>query len=206
MRTPIPNDYGSQLPPQQAAAAAQHPMLAPRPVDPVAMGYHPFSSQIPSSSQIQPANATQFYYPTTQVQPPTHMWHNQPIAQMESTLVPPKANDFSQAQQQQQQPVQLGQTSAAHRPHSSVQNVGQIPSPIGQTAEEYAFNLSPVTGLNPMAGSRESELNLVPQVCIAVIPLFLPAGILSTFLDDPAATNDISLPATARTIPAAITT
>lgn len=57
-----------------------------------------------------------------------------------------------------------------------------------------------------MAGSRESELNLVPQVCIAVIPLFLPAGILSTFLDDPAATNDISLPATARTIPAAITT
>lgn len=182
MRPPIPNDYGSQLPPQQAAAAAQHPMLAPRPVDPAAMGYHSFPSQISSSSQIQPVNAPPLYYPAAQVQPPTHMWHNQPIVQMESTLVPSNANDFSQAQQQQQQQqsVQLGQTSAPHRPHSSVQNVAQIASPIGQTAEEYAFNLSPVPGLNPMPGSRESELDLVPQVCITVIPLFLAAGILST--------------------------
>ncbi|KAJ5592229.1 hypothetical protein N7537_009133 [Penicillium hordei] len=162
MRAPIPDDYGSQLPPQQAAAAAQHPMLAPRPVDPAAMGYHSFPSQTPSSSQIQPVNAPPFYYPATQVQPLTHMWHTQPIVQMESTLVPPKANNFSQAQQQQ--PVQLGQISAPHRRHSSVQNVAQIASPIGQTAEEYAFNLSSVPGLNPMPANRESELNPVPQM------------------------------------------
>lgn len=114
--------------------------------------------------------APPFYHPAAQVQPPTHTWQNQPIVQMESTLVQSNANDFSQAQQQQS--VQLVQTSASHMPHSSVQNVAQIASPIGQTAEEYAFNLSPVPGLNPMPGSGESELNPVPQVCIAVIPLF----------------------------------
>lgn len=162
------NDYGSQLPPQQAAAAAQHPMLAPRPVDPVAMGYHSFPSQIPSSTQIQPINAPPFYYPAAQVQPPTHMWHTQPIPQAESTLVPPKVTDFLQAQQL----VQLDQTSAPYRSHASAQNVPQVVSPIGQTAEEYASNLSPVPALNPMPGNRESEMDPVPQVCIAVSSLF----------------------------------
>ncbi|KAJ5510069.1 hypothetical protein N7453_002172 [Penicillium expansum] len=160
MRVPIHNDYGAQLPPQQAAAAAQHPMLAPRPVDPMAMGYHSFPSQIPSSTQIQPTNAPPFYYPAAQMQPQTHIWHTQSIAQADSTLVPSKVTDFSQVQQS----GQLGPTSALHRPHASVQNVPQIASPIGQTAEEYALNLSPVPALNPVLGSRESELNPVPQI------------------------------------------
>ncbi|CAI7661274.1 unnamed protein product [Penicillium glandicola] len=153
MRVPAYNDYGSQLPPQQAAAAAQHPMLAPRPVDPVAMGYHSFPSQ------SQPINPSSFYYPAAQGQPPTHVWHTQPIAQAESTFVPPNVTDFAQLQQS----TQLGQASAPYRPHASVQ-ISQIASPIGQTAEEYASNLSPVPALNPMPRSRESELLPVPQM------------------------------------------
>ncbi|KAG0153904.1 hypothetical protein PDIDSM_1283 [Penicillium digitatum] len=160
MRVPIHNDYGSQLPPQQAAAAAQHPMLAPRPVDPVAMGYHSFPSQIPSSTQTLPIDAPRFYYPAAQVQPQPYMWHNRPIAQTESPLVPPKVTISSQAQQS----VQLHQTSTLYRPLASVQNVPQIVSPIGQTAEEYAFNLSTVPAFNPMSGSRESDMNPVPQM------------------------------------------
>lgn len=204
MRPPIPDGYGSQLPPQQAAAAAQHPMLAPRPVDPAAMGYHSFPSQIPSSSQIQPVNAPPFYYPAAQVQPPTHMWHTQPIVQMESTPVPSNANDLSQVQKQQS--VQLGQASAPHRPHPSVQNVAHVANPIGQTAEKYAGNLSPVLGPNPMPGSRESQLNPVPQVCIAVMYVSCSWCTEYDFLDDPAVADDIPLSATARAIPAAITT
>ncbi|KAJ5816178.1 hypothetical protein N7447_008411 [Penicillium robsamsonii] len=160
VRVPIYNNYGTQLPPQQAAAAAQHPMLAPRPADPVMMRYHSFPSQVPSPTHIEPINAPPFYYPAAQVQPPTHTWDIQPIAQAESSLVPSNVTDFSQAQQS----VQLGQTNAPHMPPSIIQIVPQITSPIGQTAEEYASNLSPVPALNPMPGNKESEINKVLQI------------------------------------------
>jgi len=45
-----------------------------------------------------------------------------------------------------------------------MQNVPQITSPIGQTAEEYASNLSPIPALNPVPGSRDLEIDPVPQV------------------------------------------
>lgn len=196
----MPNDYGSELPPQQAAAAAQHPMLAPRPADPAVMGYPSFPSQMHSSAQLQPINTPSFYYPA-HVQPPSHMWHIQPIAQTENTLVPPNVTDFSQGQQS----VQLDQTSALHTSHASVQNVPQIASPIGQTAEEYASNLSPMLASSSMHGRRESETNLVPQVCIVIISVFSNWYAEYDFLDDPAATDDISLSATAGAITAAIT-
>ncbi|KAJ5210968.1 hypothetical protein N7472_001107 [Penicillium cf. griseofulvum] len=160
MRVPIYNDYGSQLPPQQAAAAAQHPMLAPRPVDPATMGYHSFPSRIPSPTQSQPISAPPLYYSAAQVQPPTHMWQTQPIAQEESTFITSNVTDSSQPQQS----VQLGQTSTPHMPHAITQNVPQVTSPIGQTAEEYASNLSLLPPPNPMPGSRESEINKIPQI------------------------------------------
>ncbi|CAG8115795.1 unnamed protein product [Penicillium nalgiovense] len=158
MSRPMHNDYGSQLPPQQAAAATQHPMLAPRPVDPAAMGYHSFPSQTPSSTQTQPINVPPFYYPAAQVQPQSHRWHIHPIAQTESALVPPNGTDFPQ------QSVQLGQTSAPHRPHANVQDVPKIASPVGQTAEEHASNIPPGPALNPSPGNRESEISPLPQM------------------------------------------
>ena len=200
MRGPIPNEYGSELPPQQAAAAAQHPMLAPRPADPVAMGYPSFPSQMHSSAQLQPINTPSFYYPA-QVQPSSHIWHIQPIAQTGNTLVPPNVTDFPQVQQS----VQLGQTSTPHRPYESVQNVPQIATPIGQTAEEYASNLSPMPAFSSMHGRRESETNPVPQVCIAIFSVFSSWYAEYDFLDDPTAAYDISLSATARAITAATT-
>ncbi|KXG46277.1 uncharacterized protein PGRI_051330 [Penicillium griseofulvum] len=176
MRVPIYNDYGSQLPPQQAAAAAQHPMLAPRPVDPATMGYHSFPSRVPSPTQSQPINAPPFYYSAAQVQAPTYVWHTQPIAREESTFIASNVTDSSQSQQS----VQLGQTNTPHMSHAITQNAPQVTSPIGQTAEEYASNLSPLPPPNPMPESRESEINKIPQVYIAMIFLLFAADMLNT--------------------------
>lgn len=68
MRVPLYNDY--PLPAQQAGAAAtQHPMLAPRPIDATAAGYqsYPPYESVPLEGD-QSANASQFYYPTPPVQ------------------------------------------------------------------------------------------------------------------------------------------
>lgn len=62
MRVPLYNDY--PLPAQQAAAAAQHPMLAPRPIDASTAGWQPFSPyQAIPLEEPQTVNAPQFYYP-----------------------------------------------------------------------------------------------------------------------------------------------
>lgn len=78
MRVPLYNDY--PLPPQQAAAAAQHPMLAPRPIDSSTAGYQPYPpSQAVPLAGTQTANAPQFYYPA----PTVHAvpWSDQPPQQ-----------------------------------------------------------------------------------------------------------------------------
>lgn len=78
MRVPLYNDY--PLPAQQAAAAAQHPMLAPRPIDASTAGYQPYpSSQAVPLADTQTADAPQFYYPA----PAVHAvpWPTQPPQQ-----------------------------------------------------------------------------------------------------------------------------
>lgn len=73
MRVPLFNGY--PLLAQQAAAATQHPMLAPWP-DASSSGYQAYlPSQMDSSTRNQTDHATQFYYPT----PPGHaiLWSSQ---------------------------------------------------------------------------------------------------------------------------------
>jgi hypothetical protein len=198
MRVPMYNDYSSQVLPQQAAAASQHPKLAPRPIDPATVGYQPFSSQMSSSNQAQPINAPPFHYSAASSQPPTHMW--QPMAQAESTSIPSNTTNYSQTQQ----PVEY-QTSTPPGPQANNQMRPQVTSPIGQTAEEYASNLSPMPSLNPVSMTRPLDIHSAPQVCISVINLFAADILITCFLDGPASADDISLSATARTITAAVT-
>ncbi|KAJ5124007.1 uncharacterized protein N7515_007832 [Penicillium bovifimosum] len=162
MRVPMYNDYSSHVLPQQAAAASQHPMLAPRPIDPATVGYQPFSSQFSSSKHAQPVNVPPFHYPAASSQPPPHIW--QPMAQAESTSIPPNTTNYSQTQQ----PVQY-QTRTPPRPQANAQTRPQVTSPMGQTAEEYASNLSSLSSdssLNPMSMSmtRPLDINPVPRV------------------------------------------
>ncbi|KAJ6030647.1 uncharacterized protein N7446_000290 [Penicillium canescens] len=149
MGMPLYNDYGSQLPPQQAAAAAQHPMLAPRPVDPATMGYSSFPPQMPQPDRTQPGNTPPFYYPPgpMPVQAPTHMWPIGQLGHTEGMPVPQASADYSQVQH----PVHSGQSNTPQMPQTSIQYPPAITSPIGQTAEEYASNLSPVPPLNEVS-------------------------------------------------------
>ncbi|OQD80049.1 hypothetical protein PENANT_c040G01023 [Penicillium antarcticum] len=155
MGMPMYNDYGAQLPPQQAAAAAQHPMLAPRPVDSATMGYDSFPPQMPPPDRAQPGNTPPFYYPPGQipVQAPTHMWQLGQLGHTEGVPIPQASTDYSQAQQ----PVHSVQASTPQVSQVSQVNIQYPPpitSPIGQTAEEYASNLSPVPALNASLGKN----------------------------------------------------
>ncbi|KAJ5554947.1 hypothetical protein N7461_003417 [Penicillium sp. DV-2018c] len=154
-RVPI-YDYSSQVLPQQAAAASQHPMIAPRPIDPANVGYQGFSSQFYSANQGQPVNAPPFYYSAAPSQPATNIWQR---PQAESTSIPPNTTNYSQTQQ----PVRY-QTSAPPGPLANAQTRPQVISPIGQTAEEYASNLSPMPSLNPMSMTRPPDSNPVPRI------------------------------------------
>lgn len=165
MRVPFYNDYSTQLPPQHAAAAAQHPMLAPRPVDPATMGYNSFSSQIPSSNQMQIINGPPFYYhsalPGASAQPPTDMQQAQFAGQPENVPTRPMLNEGLQMHHL----AYPSQANIWETPQPSMQNVPRFTSPIGQTAEEYASNLSSMPTLNAIPGGENREAYQVPQVC-----------------------------------------
>ncbi|KAJ5666459.1 uncharacterized protein N7477_008907 [Penicillium maclennaniae] len=94
MRMPLFNDY--PLPAQQAAAAAQHPMLAPRPIDAATIGGHNYPySDIASSGPSQISSGPQFFYPAPQVQPP-RAGSTQPRAQHVQGLLPSTTVNDSQ--------------------------------------------------------------------------------------------------------------
>ncbi|KAJ5780286.1 hypothetical protein N7457_005446 [Penicillium paradoxum] len=156
MGVPIYNDYGFQLPPQQAAAAAQHPMLAPRPVDPATMGYHSLPSQMPSSSYTQPLNTFPFYGQAASMQPPGHL----SMAQSESASIPPNLTNYSQLQQ----PVESSQINTIPGPQTNVQIAPRIIAPIEQSAGENASNLSPIPAFNPISSGQEFDTNVIPQM------------------------------------------
>ncbi|CAG8083564.1 unnamed protein product [Penicillium salamii] len=156
------NDYGSQLPPQQAAAAAQHPMLAPRPVDPAVVGYHPVPSQVASTTQLQQNNGNQFYHPTAPPvvpqQPRADVWPAQLSGLPRNMPAQPPGSNYSQIQP----PIYPSQT-IPKTPQSTIPNQSVI-RPIGQTAEEYASNLSPMPALNALPGPSNRDTGLIPQV------------------------------------------
>ncbi|KAJ5172800.1 hypothetical protein N7492_005393 [Penicillium capsulatum] len=74
-RAPSLNEYGV-LPAQEMAAAAQYPMLAPRPMDSASMGYQSSLSEDPQSAGI-----SQFQYPAPLAQGPSNLWPGQAYAQ-----------------------------------------------------------------------------------------------------------------------------
>jgi hypothetical protein len=200
MGMPMYNDYGSQLPPQQAAAAAQHPMLAPRPVDPATMGYSSFPPQMPQPDRTQPGNTPPFYYPPgpMPVQAPTHMWQIGQLGHTEGVPVPQASADYSQVQH----PVHPDESSTPQMPQTSIQYPPPITSPIGQTAEEYASNLSPVPALNAVSGRNQ---DISTQVCIALsLPSVCNEHAEYCFLDDSTSADYIPLSATTGTIATAI--
>lgn len=165
MGAPTYNDYGFQLPPQQAAAAAQHPMLAPRPTDPTATGYHSFPSQMPSSSQTQSINASS-YYPAASLQRPVHMWQPQSLTHTDGRSIASSVTNYSQAQQS----VQSGQINDLSRLQTGTQMTPQITSPMGQMAEEHSTRPSRMSALDPIPGIQEHNINTIPQVRIIVVP------------------------------------
>lgn len=76
MHVPLFHDY--PLPAQHAAAAAQHPMLAPRPLDVTTYDdqhYLPVQT-VPPTGNVQPANESPFHYPGPPVQ--VTPWPRQP--------------------------------------------------------------------------------------------------------------------------------
>lgn len=83
MQMPQQIDYRGPLPLQQTAAAAQHPMLAPRLTDPVSMGHR--SS---SAGASQSTNIPQYQYPQPPAQNASYVWTGQNYAQV-SHIAPP---------------------------------------------------------------------------------------------------------------------
>ncbi|CAG8020654.1 unnamed protein product [Penicillium olsonii] len=161
---PLYSDYGSQLAPQQAAAAAQHPMLAPRPVDPATLGYRSMPAQPIPTAQMQQNNSNQFHYPAppsiTQ-QPQADVWPTQHTGQPQNTPARPPVpmSDYSQTQP----PIYPSQTTLEHSQRSS--HSPSITNPIGQTPEEYAPNVSPLPNLNVGFGASSRDNDFIPQVC-----------------------------------------
>ncbi|KAK9849889.1 Fungal transcriptional regulatory protein [Penicillium brevicompactum] len=162
------NDYGSQLPPQQAAAAAQHPMLAPRPVDPATIAYHSAPSQLASVSQAQQVNGHQFSRhiaqpvapPSAPPQPPADTWRGQSMGLPGNISRQPTTSDYSQPRH----PIHSNQFNDLQGHQVTMQNQPSFSSPIGQTAEEYASNLSPLPAINAVSGGTSRNFGPIPQV------------------------------------------
>lgn len=80
-------------------------------------------------------------------------------------------------------------------------------TPVGQTAEEYASNLSPLLAVNAVPEQKNGEANSVPQVCKVDIVSLASFGSAAKCksLDNPASTNYISLSTSTWAAAAAIT-
>jgi hypothetical protein len=168
------------------------------------MGYPSFPTQIPppDQTQSQQINVPQFYYPTAPMQPPTDMWHTQSVGLLDAESTQPAMNDYSQMRQL----VYSAPSNMPQGPQATMQTAPQMTRPIGQTAEEYASNLSPVPAQNPALGIRNREVDRIPQV----LKLHSFSGLswwhaYQKSLDGPAAADDISLSATAWSIAPTIT-
>lgn len=168
MRALLFNDYGP-LPAQQAAAAAQHPMLAPRPIDAATMGYHNFPpSDSASPGPSQTINASQFYYPTPSVQVP-QAWPAHPEEQDGQGRIPSTAVNYSQYQNCQTLAASDEESSQYMQKEHKQEADSQYPQPITDGAnipgQEYASaSMPPNTGNSQW--DMNNENNLYSQVCI----------------------------------------
>ena len=204
------NDYGAQLPPQQAAAAAQHPMLAPRPVDPATIAYHNAPSQLASVSQAQQVNGNQFSRhiaqpvapPSAPPQPPADTSRGQSMGQPGNIPRQPTMSEYSQPWY----PIHSNPVNDLQGHQVPTQNQPSFSSPIGQTAEEYASNLSPLPAINAVSGTSRN-FGPIPQVCSSSgLFYFSYRSAKLKFPGDPTLAHDISLPDADWAIATAITT
>jgi len=176
MRVPLVNDHGS-LPAQQAAAAAQHPMLAPRPIDAATTGYGNFLA--PDSDLSDPAqaiNAPQFYYPTPPVQDP-QAWLTQPTEQDGQGRIPSTTVDYSQFQTFQTPPAS-NEAASQYKQEGLNEADAQYPQPITNQASFPCQDFTSASIPPAADGStwyKNDETNLDPQGCI-IIPLFPSLG------------------------------
>lgn len=159
MGVPLYNEF-SALPPQHAAAAAQHPMLAPRPIDPATMGYH----SVQAFETVQPAEgpsavtAPQFFYPAPPTQMPLQPWPAQP----QHPQVPSSSTTANYSQMQPQ-PASSNEDQIKHE-----ELIPHHPQPIiywsnVQQGQEFVSPSVP-----PLTGAQQTEQGpdnpLFPQV------------------------------------------
>jgi hypothetical protein len=194
MRVPLFNDYGP-LPAQQAAAAAQHPMLAPRPIDAATMGYHNFPpSDSAPSAPSQTINAPQFYYPALPVQVP-QPWPTQPGEQDGPGPIPSTTIGYSRFETQ----PTSDQDNFQHKQGEYKQEAdAQYPQPITNWAKAnlpgQGFASSSVP---PNTGDAvwDKTGSSYPQVCVIVPNLLLKITSLRVYSDKPPSWPHIPLPA-----------
>ncbi|KAJ5758675.1 hypothetical protein N7520_005831 [Penicillium odoratum] len=103
LRVPLYSDFSS-LPPQQAAAAAQHPMLAPRLDYPTPLGYQypaPLAPPAAGAGMPQPemqqrVDSSHFHYPA----PSAQSWPSYPVGQDGQGTIPSAQLGYAQHQPQ----------------------------------------------------------------------------------------------------------
>ncbi|KAJ5671150.1 hypothetical protein N7507_000277 [Penicillium longicatenatum] len=141
MRVPLYNDFAS-LPPQQAAAAAQHPMLAPRLDGHMLSGYQYPAPTAAVTERVQPdtqqmVDHSQFYYPALPAQVP-QQWPDHSTGQIGPGTLPSDLN-YGQLQ------PQLAGQNNQNIQHNVVNS--QLPQPITDWAsisnQNYARNPLP---------------------------------------------------------------
>ena len=142
IRVPLFSDFTS-LPPQQAAAAAQHPMLAPRLDAQMLPGYQYPASAAAVAGRVQEdtqqiVDPPQFYYPALPAQVP-HLWPDHSAEQVGQGTIPSASLNYMQYQSQ---PIDLSNPN----PQYSAVNA-QLPQPITDwasiTNQYYARNSLP---------------------------------------------------------------
>lgn len=160
MRVPL---FNEPLPAQQAAAAAQHPMLAPRPVDmPPNLGYQAMSSSETSPPESKSAlPAPQFYYPTPPVNIPPQPWPSHTAEQYQPGFNPPKSISHLQ-EQHQSQPQQ----------NSPPVNIGDTDTHAAQGTErvEFKYPQQPVVGWETFPTSQDYAAQYAAQLASESAP------------------------------------
>ncbi|KAJ5702806.1 hypothetical protein N7488_010354 [Penicillium malachiteum] len=172
-RVALYNDYNS-LPPQQAAAAAQHPMLAPRLTEPVPPGYpyHDVALNAASTSSLaavppmemqQPVDSSQFYYPAPLVQAPPQ-WPSQSTERGPEGSISSASSEYTR---RQSQPVIPDQFSAQYGTMTP-----QMPQPITDwasiTSQDYSTNVH--QSYHSSAGAYSLQQSMKPNVPAQFIP------------------------------------
>lgn len=177
MRVPL---FNEPLPAQQAAAAAQHPMLAPRPVDmPPNLGYQAMSSSETSPPESKSAlPAPQFYYPTPPVNIPPQPWPSHTAEQDQPGFNPPKSTSHLQDQHQSQPqqnspPVNIGDTDT-HAAQGTERVEFKYPQQpvVGwetfPTSQDYAAQYAAQLASESAPNNKSQEHPLFPRVCLDI--------------------------------------